>query len=192
MATATRTFGTGNNSTLPNATAMAVKTSNSGDIQPIVLGYIDGSGDFQELVSVDGLLVQVGSGSVTASGSLALTGDTTTGLSLYQNLDLDNTKVAMKASAGTIYGWHITNDTTAPIYVKFWNVASGSVTVGTTAATMVLEVPGSSTEHRGVTVSIPAGIKFDTAITIACTTGVATASNSDPGANGCVITIWYI
>lgn len=187
------TVATGNNTSPPNSTKIATDDAGaSGHVQLVKLAYsADGSATVVD-ADANGLKVQVSTGAVTASGSLSLTTATTGGMTIYQNLDLDNTKVAVKASAGTLFGWHITNSTTAPIFVKFWDVASGSVTVGTTAATMVLGVPGASASNlAGVTQASGLGIAFGTAITIACTTGVATASNSDPGANACCITLWY-
>jgi hypothetical protein len=114
-----------------------------------------------------------------------------TGADIYTNLDLDQTKVQIKGSAGTVYGWAFFNRTTAPIYVKLFNALSASVTIGTTAATMTLEVPGSTANHIGELVMSGLGLKFGTGITIACTTGFATADTADPGANGCIANVFY-
>lgn len=87
---------------------------------------------------------------------------------------------SVKASAGQIYGWHFFNTTAAVAYVQIFNVASGSVTLGTTAPTLVIGIPASG----GATVSNPSGIAFGTAISIAATT---TRSNSTTAAVDCAV-----
>jgi len=76
------------------------------------------------------------------------------------------TATAIKASAGQLYGYHLFNTTAAVAYVQIFNVASGSVTLGTTAPTMSIGIPASG----GVTVHWDKGIAFGTAISFACTT----------------------
>lgn len=187
------TITSGAASTLPDGTIIATDqaSSDNSHMQIIKLAYSADGVKTPVQADVNGMLVQIGSGSVTATGSLSLTGATTGGLSIYNNVDLDETKVAMKASAGTVYGWHLVNLTAADLFFKLWDVASGSVTVGTTAPTLVIPVPVSSTVHGGVTVSIPAGLAFATAITIACVTGVTTAGSSGPATNGFTAAVWY-
>lgn len=76
------------------------------------------------------------------------------------------TATAIKASAGQLYGYHLFNTTAAVAYVQIFNVAVGSVTLGTTAPTFSIGIPASG----GVTVNWDKGIAFGTAITFACTT----------------------
>lgn len=76
------------------------------------------------------------------------------------------TATAIKASAGQLYGYHLFNTTAAVAYVQIFNVASGSVALGTTAPTMSIGIPASG----GVTVNFDKGIAFGTAISFACTT----------------------
>jgi len=76
------------------------------------------------------------------------------------------TATAIKASAGQLYGYHLFNTTAAVAYVQIFNVATGSVTLGTTAPTMSIGIPASG----GVTVNFDKGIAFSTAISFACTT----------------------
>jgi len=137
------------------------------------------------------LQVDIVSGAVTASGSLSLTSATTGGYTGYGNIDLDETKVAIKAAAGTLGFIYAANLTAADLFIKFWDVASGSVTVGTTAATYVFSIPTSTGGKTGVMVPIPVGLNFATAITAACLTGVATSSSAGPATNGCVVVIGY-
>ena len=76
------------------------------------------------------------------------------------------TATAIKASAGQLYGYHLFNTTAAVAYVQIFNVASGSVTLGTTSPTLSIGIPASG----GVTVNFDKGIAFSTAISFACTT----------------------
>lgn len=76
------------------------------------------------------------------------------------------TATAIKASAGQLYGYHILNTTAAVAYVQLFNVAAGSVTLGTTVPVMSIGIPASG----GVTVNFDKGIAFSTAISFACTT----------------------
>jgi len=76
------------------------------------------------------------------------------------------TKTAIKASGGIVYGWYFYNSNSTVAYVQFFNLASGSVTLGTTAPTMSLGVPPLS----GANLLEESGIGFNAAITIAITT----------------------
>lgn len=76
------------------------------------------------------------------------------------------TPTAIKAAAGQLYGYHLFNTTAAVAYVQIFNVAHGSVTLGTTAPTLSIGIPASG----GVTVNFDKGIAFDTAISFGCTT----------------------
>jgi hypothetical protein len=66
-----------------------------------------------------------------------------------------------------VYMVHIDNrNNTADAYVKFWDVVIGSVTVGTTAPDAVLWCPAGKRRQ----VFFVEGMKFSTAITVACVT----------------------
>lgn len=85
-------------------------------------------------------------------------------------------KAALKASAGTLYGLYAINSSGADAYVQLFDVASASVTLGTTVPDLELYVP-----TTGLAASLPlppTGAAFATAITIGSTTteGGATAS----------------
>lgn len=87
---------------------------------------------------------------------------------------LTNSAQAVKASAGKLGGWYIYNPNTSATYVIIYNVASGSVTVGTTNPQIVLCIPASAAAN----VEFVNGITFDTAIAVAATT--TGAGNSAP------------
>lgn len=75
---------------------------------------------------------------------------------------------AIKASGGNFYGFSLTNGTAAVCFVEFFNTASGSVSLGTTAVVAAYELPASST------VTLPPGItalrNYSTAVTYAAVT----------------------
>lgn len=81
-----------------------------------------------------------------------------------------NTAQAVKASQGTLGGWYLNNPNTADSYLQIYNVASGSVTVGTTNPLMTIHIPGAAANSVAANVEFGNGIQFSTAIAIACTT----------------------
>ena len=107
------------------------------------------------------------------------------GLASFLDIDLDETAIAVKTTAGRVYGWYIYNNATATRYVKFYDVAQGSVTVGTTTPTFVLALPAESAANQ----EFGLGVRFSTAITFAATTDVG--SNGAPSANDVVISLFY-
>lgn len=85
---------------------------------------------------------------------------------------LTTTATAVKASAGNLYAIALISGSSAAAdaYVQVYNVASGSVSVGTTAPDLVLKVPATET---AVYLCVPGDDDnnlFDTAISIAATT----------------------
>lgn len=79
---------------------------------------------------------------------------------------LTSTAQAIKASAGQIYGYYIHNPNTSTAYVIVYNIASGSVTVGTSTPKLVFAIPAGSSAN----VEFSNGIAFDTAMSAAATT----------------------
>jgi hypothetical protein len=156
--------------------ALSTITPADGDYAP---GRVDSTG---------AQWVAVASGSVTASGSIALTTATTGGVTPSKQIDIDETEDEVKGSAGTVYGWVLTNLATGTRYVKFYNATAANVTVGTTTPTITIAIPA------GAGVVMPQGgpgIAFGTAICVAATTGVADNDTGAPGANEVVGTIFY-
>lgn len=89
-----------------------------------------------------------------------------------------STVQAIKASQGTFGGYFINNPNTADSWLHIYNVASGSVTVGTTAPTLTYRIPGQAANSVGANVTIPGGVQFSTAMSLACTT--TAAGNGNP------------
>ena len=116
-------------------------------------------------------------------GDVGLSGARTSGgTTLYKNIDVDQTEDAVKATAGQVYWIHAINLATTPRYLKFYNATVASVIVGTTVPDLTFPIPSPGDANgAGFTLSIPNGIEFTTAITIAATTGVA---DNDAGVSG--------
>lgn len=85
------------------------------------------------------------------------------------------TVTSIKASAGQVFGWYFYNPNASVAYVQFFNTASGSVTLGTTAPVYSLGIPASSAAN----VELSLGIAHSTAITIGITT--TRAGSTGPG-----------
>ena len=92
-------------------------------------------------------------------------------------------KTAVKASAGKVYAIQVTNVNAAIRWLQLYDVASASVTVGTTTPLLSFGIPG-NTAGGGFTLPVPAGIGFSTAITLALTT---TAGGSTSVTSGEVV-----
>lgn len=123
-------------------------------------------------------------------GDVGIQGRTTGGLSIYYDNDLDETAVAVKGSAGTLYAIHAINLTAAPLYLQLFNVAQGSVTVGTTTPTVQFVIPANAdSDGAGFTLAVPQGIAFGTAITAAASTN--SEGNGAPTGNACNVNLFY-
>jgi hypothetical protein len=84
--------------------------------------------------------------------------------------------ISVKASAGNLYGFCLTNETAAVEYAEFFNTA-GTPTLGTTAVVMAIKIPISATVCPGIS-PFPMN-QFATGIGFACVTaenGSSTAS----------------
>jgi hypothetical protein len=61
----------------------------------------------------------------------------------FKFINASGAAVSVKASAGNLYGFTLTNNTAAVAFVEFFNIASAP-TLGTTAVVMAFEIPASS------------------------------------------------
>ena len=87
-------------------------------------------------------------------------------LSFSRTTSLSNTATAVKASAGSIYKVHLVNPNTSNSYVQLYNVAAGSVVVGTTTPDWTWFVPAGGAFDD--TLIVP--MYGSTALTVAATT----------------------
>lgn len=97
---------------------------------------------------------------------------------------LTNAAQAIKASAGQLGGWYIYNPNAVVSYVNIYNVASGSVTVGTTTPKMNLAIPAGAAAN----VELVNGIEFDTAMSLSATT---TGGGNTAPTTALDVMIWY-
>lgn len=123
---------------------------------------------------------------------VSLVGIATSGLLSYFSLDLDESEEEVKGTAGSVYAVWFTNTATATRYLKFYNDTAGNVTVGSTAPIVVIGMPGNTTDDISGSLNAGSnGILFSTAITMAVTTGAATADTGAPGAGDCIVNVFY-
>lgn len=107
------------------------------------------------------------------------------GASAYLDADCDNTAQSVKAGSGNLKGWYISNANTTVACVQIFNIASGSVTVGTSTPTLSLCIPP---DDAAANVMTEPGIGFGTQISVACTT---TATGSTDPTTGLVVNLMY-
>lgn len=109
------------------------------------------------------------------------------GWDVYRSIDIDETEEEVKATAGRIGGWYFFNAHTATLYLKIYNATAANVIVGTTTPRVTIPIPSGSAAN----VMGEQGILFDTAITIACTTGLADNDTGAPAANMLIGNLLY-
>jgi hypothetical protein len=99
------------------------------------------------------------------------------GTNIFRETAIGSTALAIKATSTTLYYLDIDNTANAAIsYLKLYNLASGSVTVGTTAPDWIIMIAASTR----LTIPIPAGTAFGTALAAACLTAGGTAGTTAP------------
>lgn len=98
-----------------------------------------------------------------------------------------STVQAIKASAGTFGGYFFNNPNTADSWVQIYNVASGSVTVGTTNPALTFRLPGTASNSVAANVEFSNGINFSTAMSMACTTTAGGNGNPSNALEGDVL-----
>lgn len=82
-----------------------------------------------------------------------------------QTTALTSTAVEVKASAGQLYGYWFYNPNDEVTYLNFYNIAQGSVTVGTSTVKAQFALPAGAAAN----ISFAQGIEFSTAITVSAT-----------------------
>lgn len=84
----------------------------------------------------------------------------------FRDTAVTNTPTSVRSGPTTLFGWNLINTNAYAIYLKTYNIASGDVTVGTSAVTDTIQIPASSSVVlRGDL----RGESYDTALTIAVT-----------------------
>lgn len=125
-------------------------------------------------------------------GDVSLAPRTSGGLTIHKSIDLDESEEEVKATAGQIYLIVAFNETAAPLFIHLYNLTAANTTVGTSVPVVTLMVPANAdSDGAGFVLPIPQGLAFDTAISAACTTGVADNDTGAPGANDCQVLIGF-
>jgi hypothetical protein len=92
----------------------------------------------------------------------------------------------IKASGGNVYGMHLLNPNAVAIFVKFFNVAAGSVVSGTTVPVHVVMVPAGVGSNHGQVMIAPDAFplwNFSAAISVLATSVFADGGEQTaPGA----------
>jgi hypothetical protein len=113
--------------------------------------------------------------------------------SVYNSTAMGNTVEGIKASSAKIFSIVIDNSANggAASYVKLFNVASGSVVLGTTAPDEIIFVPGGAVVTQVLYTAANPGKTFATALSAACVTAGGTAGVTAP-ASPVVVTVNYV
>lgn len=102
------------------------------------------------------------------------------GANLFVDDDNQNAAVAVKASSAVVYQLELDNTANgAATYCKIFNVAAGSVIIGTTAPDMTILVPAS----EKITIVFPNGLTFSTALSVASVTTKVESGNTSPSSS---------
>lgn len=108
------------------------------------------------------------------------------GTKFYRNIDVDESEDEVRAVGCQVYWIHAVTVDATPVYLQLYNKTAANVTVGTTVADLTFLIPSSGDANgRGFVLSIPNGIEFDTALTIAATT--TAGGSTGPGANEVIV-----
>lgn len=118
---------------------------------------------------------------------------TPSGLNEFSDSAMGSTVDSVKASSCVVYQVLIDNSANAAAasYVKLFNVASGSVTLGTTAPDEIIYCPANSRRTQLLFNNNSPGITFGTALSAACVTAGGTAGVTAPSSS-VVVTILYV
>lgn len=118
----------------------------------------------------------------TLAGSITVTLSPATGTGFHIS---SNAVQSIKSSAGTLFGYFLDNTAnSATTYFQFFNVASGSVSLGVTASAFVIPVPAGLAANLW----LAGGSSFSTAMSFATTT---TYNGSTAPSSAVDCTIWW-
>jgi len=134
------------------------------------------------------LFIPIGSGTYNfdSLGNILAINPPISGVSVYRNIDMGATGAVIKASAGQVYGWYISNQNpTSTRCVKIYDKATAPTNADTPVYTLV--IPAGSAAN----VAFPNGVQFTNGIGIRATTGVADNDNTSPATNGVIVNVNY-
>ncbi len=112
---------------------------------------------------------------------------------IYTDTAMGNTADGVKSSSAKLYAVTIDNSANlgAASYVKLYNLASGSVIVGTTVPDEVIYVPAGAIVTRSFSTGAAPGVTFPTGLSAACVTTGGTVGNTAP-ASSVVVSVNYV
>lgn len=111
---------------------------------------------------------------------------------LFTDTAISNVVDAVKNSSTRLLYLTVDNSNNiAASYVKLFNLASGSVTLGTTIPDKVIYIPGSAIITEIFYTSSTPGLTFGTALSAACVTAGGTAGITGPSSS-VIVTIAYV
>lgn len=112
--------------------------------------------------------------------------------SVYSSSSMQAVVEGIKASSAKVYSVIVDNSlNVAATYVKLYNLASGSVVVGTTVPDEVIYVPASVIVTHVLYTGAAPGKIFGTALSAAAATTGGTAGVSNPS-SAVVVTVTYV
>lgn len=112
---------------------------------------------------------------------------------IFTDTAMGNAVDAIKGSSARVYSIVIDNSANggAASYVKLFNVAAGSVTLGTTAPDEIILVPAGAIITVNYITSATPGKVFGTALSAACVTTAGTAGTTSP-VSSVVVSVTYV
>ena len=112
---------------------------------------------------------------------------------VFSDSAMGNTADAVKASSAKLYSVTVDNtlNAGATTYVKLFNLAAGSVVVGTTAPDEIIFVPQGVIVTRTFFTGAAMGVTFGTALSACCVTTGGTAGAASP-ASAVVVSLNYV
>jgi hypothetical protein len=112
---------------------------------------------------------------------------------LFTDTSMGNTADAIKASSAKVFYISVDNSANggAASYVKLFNLAAGSVVVGTTAPDEIIYVPGGAVITHNLSTGANPGKTFGTALSAFCVTTGGTAGSTSP-VSSVIVTVNYV
>jgi hypothetical protein len=98
--------------------------------------------------------------------------------------------VTVKSTSGQMFDFFATNFTSAGVFIHFFDI-SGSVSIGTTAATFVWGIPG-NTAGAGVAMPLKIPRGFANAIKYVVSGGPALIDNTNIGTTGVIVDLVWL
>jgi len=105
---------------------------------------------------------------------------------VYRNVDLSSTGILIATGPKLLFGYYISNISSSPIYVKFFNKATAP-TVGTDTIKLTLSIPAYSAANQ----EYLGGIAFSLGLGVGCTTGPTDDAVGGTTTNDLIVNVLY-